>query len=369
MTLKAKRLDTPPNLLIFDGTFDPDTENPPMQTSSKRARSLIAAVDTGPSPQGAKDHKTDSVTKPRRHFEVSEDQVHVHSDIDREYDRAVPNPQGYNENDSQERPKKNTTVRKRRGREEEEEDVTEVQKKAATLVNVNQGKRKTSRKRNTRVRKPDLGNVDAAMKPHLKEPTSKKETRKPTSTKEVEEIETLTANANSQGGEPESILPHNSESKKKRKRKTREEKEAEAMPLAARTQGLKMFVGAHVSIAKGIQNAVTNCVHIGSVLYSGFGFSTLTQSPLVILSTHMNSPVATRSHSSCSPNESGRILRSWTRTAISSIPPVKTTALTKRPMFYPTVPILSTLHRRTRSKRHKPTISSLGTSSVVRYLA
>lgn len=38
----------------------------------------------------------------------------------------------------------------------------------------------------------------------------------------------------------------------RKRRKTKEEKEAEAMPLAARTQGLKMFVGAHVSAAKGI---------------------------------------------------------------------------------------------------------------------
>lgn len=38
----------------------------------------------------------------------------------------------------------------------------------------------------------------------------------------------------------------------KRGKKTKEEKEAEAMPLAARTQGLKMFVGAHVSAAKGM---------------------------------------------------------------------------------------------------------------------
>ena len=34
-------------------------------------------------------------------------------------------------------------------------------------------------------------------------------------------------------------------------KKTKEEKEAEAMPLAPRTQGLRMFVGAHVSAAKG----------------------------------------------------------------------------------------------------------------------
>ena len=77
--------------------------------------------------------------------------------------------------------------------------------------------------------------------------------------------------------------------KAKRKRKTKEEKEAEAMPLAARTTGLRMFVGAHVSGAKGrserssigamkmyiasieaevmrvpgVHNSITNCAHIG----------------------------------------------------------------------------------------------------------
>jgi hypothetical protein len=51
--------------------------------------------------------------------------------------------------------------------------------------------------------------------------------------------------------------------KVKRHRKTKEEKEAEAMPLAARTNGLRMFIGAHVSAAKGVHNSVTNAVHIG----------------------------------------------------------------------------------------------------------
>ena len=57
----------------------------------------------------------------------------------------------------------------------------------------------------------------------------------------------------------------NGESPKKvpRKRKTKEEKEAEAMPLAARTNGIRMFVGAHVSMAGGIQKSVDNCLHIG----------------------------------------------------------------------------------------------------------
>lgn len=41
------------------------------------------------------------------------------------------------------------------------------------------------------------------------------------------------------------------EKKVKKKRKTKEEKEAEAMPLASRTVGHKLFIGAHVSAAGG----------------------------------------------------------------------------------------------------------------------
>lgn len=41
------------------------------------------------------------------------------------------------------------------------------------------------------------------------------------------------------------------EKKVKKKRKTKEEKQAEAMPLAARTVGHKLFIGAHVSAAGG----------------------------------------------------------------------------------------------------------------------
>ena len=71
--------------------------------------------------------------------------------------------------------------------------------------------------------------------------------------------------------------------KTSKKRKTKEEKELEAMPLRARTQGLRMFVGAHVSAAKGglllcfvswislqrangylgVFNSVNNSMHIG----------------------------------------------------------------------------------------------------------
>lgn len=64
-----------------------------------------------------------------------------------------------------------------------------------------------------------------------------------------------------------------------RKRKTKEEKEIEMQPLAARTNAMRMLVGAHVSAAKGespcpyiyqithdnigIFNAVSNSTHVG----------------------------------------------------------------------------------------------------------
>ena len=58
--------------------------------------------------------------------------------------------------------------------------------------------------------------------------------------------------------------------KSKRRRKTKEEKDAEMMPLAARTVGLKMYVGAHTSMAGGVENAVKNCVHIGGNAFACF---------------------------------------------------------------------------------------------------
>lgn len=55
-----------------------------------------------------------------------------------------------------------------------------------------------------------------------------------------------------------------------RKRKTKEEKDAEAMPLAARTIGHKMLIGAHVSAAGGVHNAALNAVHIGANAFALF---------------------------------------------------------------------------------------------------
>lgn len=56
----------------------------------------------------------------------------------------------------------------------------------------------------------------------------------------------------------------------KRKRKTKEEKEAEAMPLAPRTLSSKLVLGAHVSSAGGVHNAILNSVHIGGNAFALF---------------------------------------------------------------------------------------------------
>lgn len=64
--------------------------------------------------------------------------------------------------------------------------------------------------------------------------------------------------------------PETSKPKVVTKRKTKEEKEAEAMPLAARTVGHKLFIGAHVSAAGGVPNAVQNAVHIGANAFALF---------------------------------------------------------------------------------------------------
>ncbi|PYI11388.1 AP endonuclease [Aspergillus sclerotiicarbonarius CBS 121057] len=53
-----------------------------------------------------------------------------------------------------------------------------------------------------------------------------------------------------------------------RKRKTKDE--VEMVPLRARTQGLRMCVGAHVSAAKGVFNAVHNSTHIGGNAFALF---------------------------------------------------------------------------------------------------
>lgn len=56
----------------------------------------------------------------------------------------------------------------------------------------------------------------------------------------------------------------------KDKKRRKKANPAEEMPLAARSAGLRMYIGAHVSCAKGVQNSVTNAVHIGGNAFAMF---------------------------------------------------------------------------------------------------
>lgn len=107
------------------------------------------------------------------------------------------------------------------------------------------GRRKTKVERGAEAASGGVGDVGEELGSSAQKTKRKS---KVTRTTELEEVE--------QG---DAEVP----TKTRRKRKTKEEKEAEAMPLAARTVGLNMFIGAHVSIATGVEKAVTNCVHIG----------------------------------------------------------------------------------------------------------
>lgn len=89
---------------------------------------------------------------------------------------------------------------------------------------------------------------------------SKKKSEKPegtslkTEVKEEEEEAELSVDVTSKKAQQDKEKPDEKTTvtaKISRKRKTKEEKEIEMQPLAARTTGLRMFVGAHVSAAKG----------------------------------------------------------------------------------------------------------------------
>ncbi|PGH31414.1 AP endonuclease 1 [[Emmonsia] crescens] len=58
--------------------------------------------------------------------------------------------------------------------------------------------------------------------------------------------------------------------KRTKRTKVKEDINIEMKPLAPRTANLRMFVGAHISAAKGVQNAVTNSYHIGGNAFALF---------------------------------------------------------------------------------------------------
>jgi hypothetical protein len=133
---------------------------------------------------------------------------------------------------------------------------TKSSKKATVAANLEESEQfegdasnKTPRKSET-AQKKNAETISAELKEETDTPLKKKATSKSKAveTADLEEDDQVV------NGDPK---------KTPRKRKTKEEKEAEAMPLAARTRGLRMFIGAHVSIATGVEKAVTNCLHIG----------------------------------------------------------------------------------------------------------
>ncbi|KAE8373094.1 xylose isomerase-like protein [Aspergillus bertholletiae] len=91
---------------------------------------------------------------------------------------------------------------------------------------------------------------------------------------EVEEEAKVTVKAEAGQGS----VPKHEEADKKpivkatapKKGRAKKEKESEMVPLRARTQGLRMCVGAHVSAAKGVFNAVNNSMHIGGNAFALF---------------------------------------------------------------------------------------------------
>ena len=93
--------------------------------------------------------------------------------------------------------------------------------------------KKTSRKRKVTVEEDQDIELPAP---------SKKSKKRKLKVEEEEEEEDVVG-----GGGGEEIV----EKKVKKKRKTKEEKAAEAMPIASRTIGHKLFIGAHVSSAGG----------------------------------------------------------------------------------------------------------------------
>ncbi|KAL4736127.1 xylose isomerase-like protein [Aspergillus similis] len=68
----------------------------------------------------------------------------------------------------------------------------------------------------------------------------------------------------------EEIKERTTATKTTRKRRSTKKEETGSMPLRVRTQGLRMFVGAHVSAAGGVFNAVNNSKHIGGNAFALF---------------------------------------------------------------------------------------------------
>lgn len=111
----------------------------------------------------------------------------------------------------------------------------------------------------------DESEADEDFKPPAKAKQTKTTQTKASTKKAASDVKTVCReSAEIKAEEPDApATTQKAKPAAKRGKKTKEQKETEAMPLAPRTKGLKMLVGAHVSAAKGVFNAIHNSEHIG----------------------------------------------------------------------------------------------------------
>ncbi|RMZ74945.1 hypothetical protein DV737_g5591, partial [Chaetothyriales sp. CBS 132003] len=138
-------------------------------------------------------------------------------------------------------------------------------RKTTECVSVRQPVRQPIRSTAVAETEEDLPIVETGAK------KSKVEDRKPASfvngSSGAHDTQTLSQDQEASGSDDEDVDKVATKPKSKRKAK---QTGAEAMPLAVRTPGLKMFVGAHTSVAKGVENAISNSVQIGGNAFACF---------------------------------------------------------------------------------------------------
>ena len=154
------------------------------------------------------------------------------------------------------------------------------QRGRSTNCNGPQGRKRIKSSTNSQARKPEkvqdrsssskespkTGEKKASATAAVKKQPMKKGAR------EAKESQDRAATAETEGDEPDvnSVATEAGRKKGPKKRKTKEEKQAEAMPISPRSTGLRHFIGAHVSSAGGVHNAVTNAIHIGGNAFAMF---------------------------------------------------------------------------------------------------
>ena len=218
----------------------------PISKKTPRA-TPISRKTTGLKGNGVEDRKT---------LDTSGERHVIEPDLTEEIPPSLP-----------EGPASKKTTKRRKVKQEREED-TQVQEPQGEDTS-----KKTKRKHKVEEEKSEDSQLDRGAPKTIKrkrvvkveevgteigEPSPKKTKRKKATEVEVDEtVEDEVPPSKSKRKakvkeEDEEVQEGEGGQKKaKRKRKTKEEREIEAMPLAIRTDGIRMFIGAHVSGAKG----------------------------------------------------------------------------------------------------------------------